>query len=670
MAKLVLCKGVELEPNYEHTFDFENSTQQEGYFNSKAYKTYDNFLFIKDRNASLFKGIIAKENYDYVKVDESIDTVRECTYMFWQNNPDAVNPSKTYYAFITNSYYINEGCTIIEYELDVMQTFLFDFQIESAYIAREHQDRLEKTSTSHIDGNYKAKFNIMPENLNIGQDVIINGNQKLCKFATFTENGQTIKRPMVWIIVIAKNSLLDVPPLNPFYTSSYKMNNNMHIYAFPYIIGKPFKSTTDYYTNIVQVDVAGTPVDLWTYNAFIFFNTLKIGGTGKLDDIHQIIITSYLPNYDGVTISSSNVLSFDNNARKLWTIQSLEWNNVTKNVLQLYEQADYNETSHDTTLGEISDIKDVVNFTPSITLEPSIRFETKLNTYPYSYIQMSHNNKSVEIKYENIKSKYIDARINIYGAYTFLVYNRNYAMKENTNADNDNLAYNYGIASQTINDLPLTSDAYLTYMLTRSAQAITGVAVKGISSAVSIGAGVGMIIGGVASENPALVAGGISSIVGGAVTGGSAIANEVAKREDLKNTPPNLENMSNDGTFATESKTIIPILQFMEIKEEYKQQCYGYFRLFGYKANRLATPTYNELGTIVDDNMRLKSRYYYNYIKCADININLAYNRDYHDKIIAIFKNGLTFWHFRTGMQYSTFGPFNYRYENIETSLL
>ena len=117
MAKLVLCKGVELEPNYEHTFDFENSTQQEGYFNSKAYKTYDNFLFIKDRNASLFKGIIAKENYDYVKVDESIDTVRECTYMFWQNNPDAVNPSKTYYAFITNSYYINEGCTIIRHIL-------------------------------------------------------------------------------------------------------------------------------------------------------------------------------------------------------------------------------------------------------------------------------------------------------------------------------------------------------------------------------------------------------------------------------------------------------------------------------------------------------------------------------------------------------------------------
>ena len=665
MAELKLCKGVELEPNYEHTFDFANATEQGEYFATKVYKTYDNFLLIKDRNASLFKGIIAKENYDYLKVPETLDNVRECTYLFWNNG--GLN-DKTYYAFITNSYYLNENTTIIEYELDVMQTFLFDYQIESAYIAREHQDRLETTSTSHIDRNYKAKFNIMPENLNIGQDVIINGNQKLCKFATFTEGGKTVKRPMVWIIVIAKNSLLDVDPvISPFYTSSYKMNNNMHIYAFPYIIGKPFKSTSDYLTNIVQVDVAGTPVELWTYNAFIYFNTIKIGGTGKLDNIHQIIVTSYLPNYDGITINSSNVLSFDTNSKKLWTVQSLEWNNITKNVLQLYEQADYDETNHDTTLGQISDIKDVVNFTPSITLEPSIRFETKLNTYPYSYIQMSHNNKSVEIKYENIKSKYIDARINIYGAFSFLIYNRNYAMKENINTDNDNLGYNYGIATQTINDIPLTSDAYLTYMLTRSAQAVTGVAVKGMAGVTSA------ILGGIAvanASNPLGAVAGFGALVGGITTAGSAIAEEVAKREDLKNTPPNLENMSNDGTFSTESKTIIPILQYMEIKDEYKQQCYSYFRLFGYKANRLATPTYDGNGTIVSDNMNLKSRYYFNYIKCADINIELGYNRDYHDKIISIFKNGITFWHYRTGMGYNNFKPFNYRYENIEMSLL
>ena len=48
----------------------------------------------------------------------------------------------------------------------------------------------------------------------------------------------------------------------------------------------------------------------------------------------------------------------------------------------------------------------------------------------------------------------------------------------------------------------------------------------------------------------------------------------------------------------------------------------------------------------------------------------MTFNRYYHDKIISIFKNGITFWHFRSGMAYNTFKPFNYNYENIEVDLL
>lgn len=656
MAKLVLCKGVELEPNYEHTFDFENSTQQEGYFNSKAYKTYDEFLFIKDRNASLFKGIIAKENYDYVKVDESIDKVRECTYMFWQNNPDAVNPSKTYYAFITNSYYINEGCTVIEFEMDVMQTFLFDFQIESAYIAREHQDRMEATSSTPSTHTYKRKFNIQPENLNLGSDYIINGNQKLCKYATFTEDGQTIKRPVVWIIVIATD------PLVTDYQSFYQMNNNLYVYAIPFVIDKSFNSSVS--INSLSIDDNGTNRTLWSYQTLI----AQWSNDTTLPKIHQIVVTSYLPDYDGISIDSNNVIHLTTNSKKLWEIKQATILGNDGYLLKLFQNPSYVEKDKASILGEIKDINDEIFIgSPSSTLENNINYESKLKTYPYSYIQMTHNNQFMELKYENIKSKIIEGKINIYGAYSFLVYNRNYAMKNNALVDNDDLGYNYGIASKAINDLPLTSDAYLTYMLTRSAQAVTGASVKAIGGLLS---GVGGVIGLASATTPMGMVAAAGMLATGLLTSGGAIADLVAKEEDLKSTPPSIENMSNDGTFAVESKTIIPILQYMEIKEEYKQQCYGYFRLFGYKANRLATPTYDELGTIVDDNMRLKSRYYYNYIKCADININLAYNRDYHDKIIAIFKSGITFWHFRTGMQYSTFGPFNYRYENIETSLL
>lgn len=669
MAELNLCKGVELEPNYEHTFDFANATEQGEYFATKIYKSYDNFLHIKDRNASLFKGIIAKENYDYLKVPETLENVRECTYLFWNNG--GVN-DKTYYGFITNSYYLNESTTIIEYELDVMQTFLFDYQIESAYIAREHQDRLETT----LDPTkVKRKFNIMPENLNLGSDVIINGNQKLCKYATFTEDGQTVKRPIYWCIMIATDPLFNDSP------SRYGMNNNLYVYVVPYVAGKSAKGaqgTDDASNNTITYSSGGTNYNLWTYEALINYITTHeetISGEATkvlLPKMHQIIVTSYLPNYEQILISSTNILTLNTLGTYMWHLCTLTIGTgndaITRYVMKLDETRSFTRDNHTALLGNISDInEDVSNFTASITMTPDMKYESKLKTYPYSYIQLSHNNQSMELKYENIKSKEIYGKINIYGAYSFMIYNKQYAMKDNASLDNDDLGYNYGIASKTINDLPLTSDPYLTYMLTRSAQAVNGMAVKAVGGGVSM---VGGIAGGLLASTPAGAIAGVGAIATGAITLINAVTEEVSRQEDLKNTPPSLENMSNDGTFSVESKTIIPILQYMEIKPEYMQQCYSYFRLFGYKANRLATPTYDGNGTIVDDNMGLKSRYYFNYIKCADINIELAYNRDYHDKIISIFKNGITFWHYRTGMGYNNFKPFNYRYENIEMSLL
>lgn len=661
MAKLVLCKGVELEPNYEHTFDFENSTQQGEYFQSKAYKTYNEFLRIKDKNTSLLNSVVSRDNYDYVKVPEKIEEVRECTYMFFQEDTSLVNPSKIYYAFITNSYYVNDECSIVEYEIDVMQTFLFDYSIESAYISREHQDRLEKTAQAD---RYKNKYNILPENLNLGEDYIIHGNQKFCQYATFTENSQTVKRPILWCVITATDPIFDVEYQTP---SQYIMNNNLYIYVVPFVVGKSFNSS-DPRVNILSVNIGGTSYSLWSYQNLIYLLTHST----NLEKIHQIAVTSFLPNYEKVHISSSNVITFTSEASNLWQVVSYTDTSTTPNdkkyIIQLFQKPAYVEEAHISLLGEIKDIKDTIDMHVSTTMQPSIDYETKLKTYPYSFMQLTHNNQSVNLKYELVKYPQIYGKINIYGAYSFLVYNKEYAMEINEEVDNDELGYNYGIASKSINDLPLTSDAYLNYMLTKSAQAVTGASVKAIGGLASVGAGIGMLLA--SAGNPITAVAGVGAVASGFITGAGAIANEVSKREDLKNTPPSIENMSNDGTFSVESKTVIPIIQYMEIKPEYKEQCYAYFRLFGYQANRLATPSYNANGTIASDNMRLKSRYYYNYIKCADISLYLPFNRNYHDKIVSIYRNGITFWHYRTGMNMSAFAPFNYRYENIETSLL
>ena len=40
--------------------------------------------------------------------------------------------------FISDILYINENCTAITFEIDVMQTWLFDFEIKKSFIERMH----------------------------------------------------------------------------------------------------------------------------------------------------------------------------------------------------------------------------------------------------------------------------------------------------------------------------------------------------------------------------------------------------------------------------------------------------------------------------------------------------------------------------------------------------
>lgn len=666
MAKLVLCKGVELEPNYEHTFDFPSATIQGEYFASKKYKEYDTFLQIKDRNTSLFKGIIAKENYDYVKVPDYIDNVRECTYMYWQN--DAT--SKIYYAFITNSYYINEQTSIVEYELDVIQTFLFDYKIECAYIDREHQDRFGSYTTSSA----KKKYNILNENLNAGSDYIIKGDDLLCKF--YSDTGG-VKKPIVWVTIVATETL-SAGATTP---SQYLTNGNLFVYIIPYVIGKSFTSGS--FTALTARNVVGgvtTDYELWSIQGLMG----ALRNDTMLQNIHQITISGIIPDFNHISIDNSNRIIITNT--NLYAPRELTIDGVAHYALMLTSSTSFTEENISNKLGTLSStfINDTIPLPSSIdsrkTLSPDISRESKLDIYPYKVIQMCHNNNAVDLKIENIKSTNVYGKSNIYGAYSYLIYNENYAETQDAGYRHDNLAYKYGLSSKTINDLPLTTDPYLEYMLTKNAQAITGMAVgttKGALGAFGGMAtfGIGYVNGGISalagSAMPSIMAlGGLAGMVGGMVTAGASVANELARRDDLASTPDALGSLANDGTFSIDSKTLIPVIQYMQIKDEYREQLYQYFRLYGYKANRACYATWSGT-TITNDNMNLKSRYYYNYIKCSDINIELGFNRDFHDKLVDIFKKGITFWHYRSDtMSYATFRPFNYTYENIEMSAL
>lgn len=121
-TNIKLLHNVPLDNTYEHTILFSNSNEQANYF------------------ASLTKHNLTSQTYQRVqrgiaKVGLPADSCYDCNYIMFQNTNYG---SKWFYAFIQKVEYINNAVCEITFEIDVMQTWLFDFTLKQCFVEREH----------------------------------------------------------------------------------------------------------------------------------------------------------------------------------------------------------------------------------------------------------------------------------------------------------------------------------------------------------------------------------------------------------------------------------------------------------------------------------------------------------------------------------------------------
>lgn len=118
MIKLI--KSFKYDNNYDYIKTFNSKTEQNNYFNSLHCITISEDNYIKEHINS-FK---VHFNYDYL-VNEGVN------YIIFNNG------YKDIYAFIYEKEYISEEVTKINYEVDVIQTYMFDFSISKSFIERK-----------------------------------------------------------------------------------------------------------------------------------------------------------------------------------------------------------------------------------------------------------------------------------------------------------------------------------------------------------------------------------------------------------------------------------------------------------------------------------------------------------------------------------------------------
>ena len=118
-STIYICSGVRLDARYEHSIYFASAEAQQEYFAGKVVKTFPAYSYLRKSWP--------------LQVEATMEQAKTWSYLYFRNGT-----GKYYYYFITNVEYRNENMVELTLELDVLQTYLFNFTLLPSFIERQH----------------------------------------------------------------------------------------------------------------------------------------------------------------------------------------------------------------------------------------------------------------------------------------------------------------------------------------------------------------------------------------------------------------------------------------------------------------------------------------------------------------------------------------------------
>lgn len=140
-TSIYILKGVPLDPTYDHTIYWYDINAQVNYFYSKVKYTFARQTY-------------QRVNRGYMRIQRKAEDLYDCNYLMFQNTAFG---NKWFFAFITEINYVNNEVSEVRYQIDVMQTYHFDYALGQCFVEREHSE------TDNVGDN------LIPENLFLGE---------------------------------------------------------------------------------------------------------------------------------------------------------------------------------------------------------------------------------------------------------------------------------------------------------------------------------------------------------------------------------------------------------------------------------------------------------------------------------------------------------------------
>lgn len=639
-STLYLCKNVDLDPNYNYTIDFDNITAQANYFDGKIateFEINEGYSYIRDSQT--------------LKVQANIDDLLGINYLFYNNG------SKRYYAFITKKEYINPTCTSLTFKLDVLQSFMFNYEIDESFVEREHQDRYIRSGTT-----LTPIYNRETENIEKGQEYIKTSRTKIsdnipANFTLATGGSADKTFQLYWLTIVCKESIgkkswstagdliTGSQPSETRTTSVKGMPNNVFTYVAPLALklGTWANPPVIRCTSKAGVTSSSGIVPVLTLN--------QVMNLTQDPKVISINIGRYCPfsygcdkdtEQQGEVYTATRYKLYPNTAPEgSWTndinLTCYEWNssNNTGSGAMFFidspngRSAPILTTTHNLQIN-LADL--------SIENVKNIAYEPKLNTNDYSYYEVELGSQKLKLNKEDLPVDTLQLEFNC----SYSVKNGRAIIPLNYKGQdrnlNDMLAYD-----STTNEMALRTDAWLSYLANNKASMISGF----ITGAIQTGAG--LAIG--------LATGGIGLAVAGTqvLNYAGGIANSIAQINDLKNKPDEVKKTALDLVLDYTTKDLYITLNNYDIRPQFKSKVFNYFYHYGYKCNDFKKPN-------------TRSRYYFNYIKTIGANIKTEIDADFRAEIENAYNNGITIWHYRNATTFK--GVNNYDYENVELNLM
>ena len=139
-TEIHILQNIPLNKSYEHTVFYKDAETQ-----ATEFLKYEKYM--------LTNYSYQRANLGTLRVELKYENLYNCNYLMFKNN---AFEDKWFYAFITGVSYVSNEVSEIYYEIDVMQTWCYDYSFLKTFIDRQH---------SATDALYE---NTQPEGLELG----------------------------------------------------------------------------------------------------------------------------------------------------------------------------------------------------------------------------------------------------------------------------------------------------------------------------------------------------------------------------------------------------------------------------------------------------------------------------------------------------------------------